>query len=97
MYDYVFIILIAGADYSQLTFALSFTDSVRFDCIDFNITDDLIAENTESFMIGISVPSGNEFSGGITSASVNIIDNDCKSLPPMTTPEDKYIIMCMCM
>ena len=50
------------------------------DCIQFSITEDLITENTEFFRIRISVPEGAVFSSVITSATVNIFDNDRKSI-----------------
>lgn len=66
----------SGNDYIDRSGSLSFADGETLKTFTVSILDDLLVEGTESFSVSLGTPSGGATLGAISSASVNIIDND---------------------
>lgn len=70
---------IAGKDYTSVNGRLTFLDGETTKTITINLIDDKDVENTESFNVKLSNPTGAKL-GDRVSAVVNIIDNDTPAL-----------------
>ncbi len=67
---------LAGTDYDATTGTLTFDPGTNSLTITIPITDDSLVEGTETFKVGLSNPSAGSTIGGISVATVSILDND---------------------
>jgi len=66
----------AGSDYTPISGTLTFTNGEASKIVSIPITDDVISETAESFLITLSDPTGNGVVGGPAVAKVTIVDNE---------------------
>jgi glucose/arabinose dehydrogenase len=67
---------IAGSDYAASTGTISFAAGQTSQTIAIPIIDDAAVENSETFSVTLSNPTGGASLGGQTTASITILDND---------------------
>ena len=75
---------VAGSDYTATTGTLSWNNNNADDkCFTVNITNDAVAEASETFKITLSAPLGGALLGAVKETIVTILDND--GTPPAGT------------
>jgi len=71
---------VAPDDYSSVNRIITIPRSFAFQLVNIFITEDQLLEDTEQFMVTLELPTGGlscEVAlGSITTATVNVIDND---------------------
>ena len=69
-----------SADYTivQSSLTITLSSNTTRACVDVNIIDDIVDEDLEFILFGLTIPSGNEFvlNPEASSSQINITDND---------------------
>ena len=85
-----------NGDYSSVTQTVTFPAGQTSQAVIVNTLEDLLAEGPETFSGALSAPNGNGipfFLGAQDTATVDIVDNDCKISPVMSHMKFNHLIL----
>jgi hypothetical protein len=80
-----------GSDYGAVSGTLTFPDGVTSQTITLAITEDMLAEANENFLLTLSNPTGGGVVGAPNPAQINILDNDRPGIIELSQPSYDFM------